>query len=59
MGRINDILYNLSGTSAYRNLRSKLALEHQDIQSIKILRTEMFSLNLRADFCVTKQRTHF
>jgi hypothetical protein len=38
MSRINDILYNLSGTSAYKNLRSKLALEHQDIQSIKILR---------------------
>jgi hypothetical protein len=38
MGRINDILYNLSGTSAYKNLRSRLALEHQDIQSIKILR---------------------
>lgn len=38
MSRINDILYNLSGTSAYRNLRSKLALEHQDIQKMKILR---------------------
>lgn len=38
MSRINDILYNLSGTSAYKNLRSKLALEHQDIQKMKILR---------------------
>lgn len=36
--RINDILYNLSGTSAYKNLRSKLGLEHQDIQKMKILK---------------------
>lgn len=36
MSRINGILYNLRGTSAYSNLRSKLALEHQDIQSLKI-----------------------
>lgn len=38
MSRIDDILYNLKGTSAYSSLRSKLALEDQDIQSIKILR---------------------
>lgn len=38
MARINDILYNLSGTNAYANLRSKLGLEHQDIQKMKILR---------------------
>lgn len=38
MSRINDILYNLSGTNAYKNLRSKLALEDQDITSMKILR---------------------
>lgn len=38
MSRINDILYNLSGTSAYRSLRSKLSLEHQDIQKLKVLR---------------------
>lgn len=38
MSRINDILYNLSGTSAYKNLRSKLALESQDIKSMKVLR---------------------
>jgi len=38
MSRINDILYNLKGTSAYRNLRGKLALEDQDLQSMKILR---------------------
>lgn len=38
MSRIDDILYNLKGTSAYSNLRSKLGLEDQDIQSMKILR---------------------
>ena len=38
MSRINGILYNLKGTSAYSNLRSKLALEQQDIQSLKIQR---------------------
>jgi hypothetical protein len=38
MSRINDIMYKLSGTNAYKNLRSKLALEQQDIQSMKIIR---------------------
>lgn len=38
MSRINDILYNLSGTNAYKNLRSKLLLNDQDIKNIKILR---------------------
>jgi len=38
MSRINDILYKLKGTSAYSSLRSKLALEDQDIQRLKILR---------------------
>jgi hypothetical protein len=38
MSRINGILFNLKGTSAYSNLRSKLSLEHQDIQSLKIQR---------------------
>lgn len=38
MSRINDILYNLSGTNAYKSLRSKLSLEGQDIKSMKILR---------------------
>jgi len=38
MSRINDIMYKLSGSNAYRNLRGKLALEHQDIKSMKILR---------------------
>ncbi len=38
LSRINDILYKVKGSSAYTNLRSKLALEDQDIQSMKILR---------------------
>lgn len=38
MSRIDDIMYNLKGTNAYKALRSKLALEHQDITSLKILR---------------------
>lgn len=36
--RVNDILYNLSGTSAFKRLRSKLSLESQNIKSMKILR---------------------
>lgn len=38
MSRINDILFNLTGTNAYKNLRSKLGLETQDIKGMKILR---------------------
>lgn len=45
MSRINDILYNLAGTNAYRSLRSKLALEDQDIQKMKILRIVKNGIN--------------
>lgn len=38
MSRINDIMFNMKGTNAYSMLRSRLALEHQDIQSLRILR---------------------
>jgi hypothetical protein len=38
MARINDIMFKLSGSSAYAHLRGKLALEDQDIKSMKILR---------------------
>ena len=38
MSRVNDILWNLTGSNAYKNLRGKLALENQDIKSMKILR---------------------
>ena len=36
MSRITDILMNVKGTTAYSQLRSKLALEKQDIQNLKI-----------------------
>jgi len=36
--RVNDIMHNLSGSNAYASLRGKLALEDQDIKSMKILR---------------------
>jgi hypothetical protein len=36
---------NLKGTTAYSRLRSKLALEQQDIQSMKILRIVKNSIN--------------
>jgi hypothetical protein len=38
MSRVNDILWNLNGSNAYSALRGKLALEEQDIKSMKILR---------------------
>jgi len=38
MSRVNDILHSLSGSDAYSSLRGKLALEDQDIKSMKILR---------------------
>lgn len=38
MARIGDILFNLKGTASYSSLRSKLALDDQDIESIKIQR---------------------
>jgi hypothetical protein len=38
MSRVTDILHSLSGSNAYKNLRGKLALEDQDIKSMKILR---------------------
>ena len=38
LSRVNDIMNKLSGTEAYSKLRSKLALENQDIKSLKIIR---------------------
>ena len=38
MSRVNDILHSLSGSDTYRGLRGKLALEDQDIKSMKIQR---------------------
>lgn len=53
MSRINDIMMNLKGTTAYSRLRSKLALEHQDIQSMKILRIVKNSINYDVYLTVT------
>lgn len=38
MSRVTDILHSLSGSNAYASLRGKLALEDQDIKSMKVLR---------------------
>jgi hypothetical protein len=38
VSRINNILHSLSNTSSFRALKSKLALEEQKIQSLKVLR---------------------
>jgi len=38
ISRINNILHSLSNTAAFRSLKSKFALETQQIKSIKILR---------------------
>ena len=52
MSRINDILYNLTGTNAYKNLRSRLALEHQDVKSMKIQRIMKVN-NINYDVYIT------
>ena len=38
MSRLDDIMGRLSDTGAYRNLRSKLAMEDQDVKNLRILR---------------------
>jgi len=38
MSRVNDILYNLAGTDAYRNLKNKLLLDNQGLQNLNIIR---------------------
>lgn len=38
ISKINDILQNLAGTSQFKSLKSKLALEDQQINSLKVLR---------------------
>lgn len=38
MSRIDDILFNLKGTTSYSTLRSRLSLEQQDIQKLRIQR---------------------
>ena len=38
LSQIGDIHKSMSGTSAYRNLKSKLSLEEQDVKSLRIIR---------------------
>lgn len=38
MVRINDIMHKLSDTNAYKTLRGKVAMEHQDLKNLRILR---------------------
>ena len=45
ISRINGILTSLSSSASFRALKSKLALEDQDIQSMKILRIIKNSVN--------------
>lgn len=52
MSRVNDILYNLSGTDAYRNLKSRVLLDQQSIQSMKILKITNVN-NVNYDVYVT------
>lgn len=52
MSRINDIMYNLKGTNAYKALRSRLALEDQDINTLKVLRI-VKSTSLKYDVYIT------
>ena len=50
--RIDDIMHKLSGTNAYANLRGKLALDHQNIKSMKILRIAKVN-NINYDVYIT------
>lgn len=60
MSRINDILYNLKGTSVYGTLRGKLALEEQDIQSLKIQRiVKVNNINYDVYICFTIQEEEY
>lgn len=38
MSRINNIVHSLSNSSSFRSLKSKFALEEQDLKALKILR---------------------
>lgn len=58
MSRINDIMHNLKGTNAYKALRSKLALEDQDITNIKILRvvkSEILNYDIYITFAIGEE----
>lgn len=48
IARVNDIMFNMSSTADISKLRSKLSLEEQDIQSLKILRIVKNNINYDA-----------
>lgn len=58
MSRIEDIMMNLKGTSAYSRLRGTLALEDQDIQSMKILKivkTDSLTYDVYVSFVIDEE----
>jgi hypothetical protein len=60
MSRINDIMNRMADTGAYSNLRSKLAMEHQQIENLKILRiTKSNSINYDAYISFTIKDTEY
>ena len=60
MSRINDIMNRMADTGAYSNLRSKLAMEHQQIENLKILRiTKSNSINYDVYISFTIKDTEY
>lgn len=58
MSRVNDILNGLSGTDAYRSLRGKLAMEDQDVTSMKIqriLKTNNINYDVYVSFVIAEE----
>lgn len=58
MSRVNDILNSLSGTDAYRSLRGKLAMEDQDVTSMKIqriLKTNNINYDVYVSFVIAEE----
>ena len=55
MSRLDDIMHRLGGTSVYKNLRSKLALEKQDVKNLviqRIVKINSISYNAYISFVV-------
>ena len=60
MSRINDIMNRMADTGAYNNLRSKLAMEHQQVENLKILRiTKSNNINYDAYISFTIQNSEY
>lgn len=55
MSRLDDIMHRLGGTSVYKNLRSKLALEKQDVKNLviqRIVKINNISYNVYISFVI-------